>query len=368
MFPSYDAETLKLLLSANSMNVERTVETIFQMESGGEVTAHQPDNSEMIPDYSTLESSKRKVEDDGSRSRCVFAKQDKEEALLMGGNNEESREHFEKLGFLYFPGLFDAATREKIDEIFGIVFTSKGKTRSEGARPFVGKGYTEGTLQSAHFHKAAAALGAAAAAAAVSSSSSSGVGETSSSTMAPAWVRVGSDKDKNSVPETTLCWHEGHLEMPIADLQPRPELVPVYEQLMRLMRSPAGATTLDAHVPDKDALYLIQVIKYLRSAADLTKRGSHQDDIQNAAHVIAGYTGGHHARFLILKEAGGAATAHKYTFKLEPGSLYIMKDHSRYGDKFGVKVEHEPTSLINQECLALVFRLGTPPQRALAAK
>lgn len=42
MFPSYDAETLKLLLSANSMNVERTVETIFQMESGGDVTAAAP--------------------------------------------------------------------------------------------------------------------------------------------------------------------------------------------------------------------------------------------------------------------------------------------------------------------------------------
>lgn len=42
MFPSYDAETLKLLLSANSMNVERTVETIFQMEGGGDVTAAVP--------------------------------------------------------------------------------------------------------------------------------------------------------------------------------------------------------------------------------------------------------------------------------------------------------------------------------------
>lgn len=185
--------------------------------------------------------------------------------------------------------------------------------------------------------------------------------------MAPAWVRVGSDKDKNSVPETTLCWHQGHLETPLAALAPRPELVPVYEKLMQLMRSPAGATLHDAHVPDKDALYLVQVIKYLRSAADSSKRGSHQDDIQNAAHVIAGYTGGNNARFLILKEAGASATAHKYTFKLAPGSIYIMKDHSRYGDKVGIKVEHEPTSLINQECLALVFRLGTPPQRKLAA-
>lgn len=52
MFPTYDKETLLTLLQANKNNVERTVETIFLMESGGDVTlpaAQQRPQQQMQP-------------------------------------------------------------------------------------------------------------------------------------------------------------------------------------------------------------------------------------------------------------------------------------------------------------------------------
>jgi len=274
-------------------------------------------------------------------------------------NTKENRDFFESLGFYYFPNVLSESERGDPDKLFseekgGVL---SGGTRKSQAAPFAGKGFVEATLQSKFFENAC--------------QENEEEGEEN-------WSRTGPDAYKNSVPEVCQCWHQGTHKDPAdskSQTKPRPELSVLVPRLLEKLKD-VGWSKLDSHVPDKETLYLVQVVKYDRgahaTAADV--RGAHMDNITNAAHIIVGYTGGptFHSRYMTL-----SCGDREYTHVLEPGSVYIMKDASRYGNKlrrhmddnssdgdsFYDKVYHEPFSLFDTTCYALVFRFGTVPQK-----
>ena len=277
-------------------------------------------------------------------------------------NSEENRAFFESLGFYYFPNVLDESERGGPDKLFsdekgGVL--NGGGTRTSSAAPFAGKGFVEATLQSKFFENAC---------------------QVNEEEGEANWNRTGPDAYKNSIPEVCQCWHEGTHKDPNDDskskTKPRAELSVLVPRVLEKLKS-VGWSELDSHVPDKETLYLVQVVKYERgSRATATDvRGAHMDNITNAAHIIVGYTGGptFHSRYMTL-----SCGDREYTHVLEPGSVYIMKDASRYGNKlrrhrhmddnshgdsFYDKVYHEPFSLFDTTCNALVFRFGTVPQK-----
>jgi hypothetical protein len=188
------------------------------------------------------------------------------------------------------------------------------------------------------------------------------------------WEREGADKYKNSIKEGWPCWHTGSHEdinVPDADLRPTPEFKPLYDTVLKLVREkvePPPASSLDALVPDRLTLYLVQVIQYRRESGGSQTRGMHIDDVTNAGHIIVGYTNGPQSRFLTLQ---CRAEDKEYTYELTPGSVYIMKDTARYGNKLVSdeddehgfpKILHEPYTLAGHTSDAMVFRFGTIPQ------
>ena len=290
-------------------------------------------------------------------------------------NNDENRSFFQELGFYYYPGVLQGDELKLVDMMIESQFDKGGSrgggkasrigTRRDGAAAFEGKGYKEAAMQSKYFHAACTSLAAATIPTSFSSSSRVGRSE------AVDWEREGSDKYKNSIPLTSECWHIGaHTDDPSTEAIPRPELQTLLPRVQALVSKSFVDNKLDDQVEDKETLYLLQVIKYERPPGKRDKRGSHCDNVTNAGHLIVGYTGGTCTRYMTLSCKGV-----EYTFALEPGSVYIMKDASRYGNKlklslddkdcceFHDKVEHEPFSLIDTTCLALVFRFGTVPQK-----
>ena len=303
-------------------------------------------------------------------------------ANRMAGNTKEARRFFEANGFSFYPDAVPSGSdREDIQRSFFSVFNDaedntggRGMARRSGRPiPFEGKGYREGNLQSSSFHREALKQW------------QEGAGSSSSSSdhSKKDWEREGADKYKNSIKEGWPCWHTGSHEdinVPDADLRPTPEFKPLYDAVLKLVREkvePPPSSSLDALVADRLTLYLVQVIQYKRESGGSQTRGMHIDDVTNAGHLIVGYTNGPQSRFLTLL---CRAEDKEYTYELTPGSVYIMKDAARYGNKLlsdehdehgypkimngYPKIMHEPYSLAGHTSDAMVFRFGTIPRGA----
>ena len=261
------------------------------------------------------------------------------------------QQHFENLGFRYYPDVIsDKNLKERIDSCINnlLGFKEKRSTRSSGPVPFNAKYGRECWLASKLFNQAVLDpneysldppnftrdLPVSGNQTSRYKSDCEYNDEIISCKKVKVWDRTPADSYKNKIPIST----------------PLLENYPPILSIDNLARNALNDSELS-----NEKLYLVQVVKYEGNCS----RGRHQDDLPNSGHIIVGYTAGHNGRTIELTDHTAKLS---YKVELAPGSLYVMKNSVRYGNKLPFeiyghgKIEHD----VKGPSAVLIFRYGKP--------
>ena len=131
----------------------------------------------------------------------------------------------------------------------------------------------------------------------------------------PKYTRIPADKNKHSIPEEQTPWLEKHV-----NLGPLRELCAHINQ---------------ENLIDGKTLYLIQLVHYCADAE--FDRGRHIDNVDNGGHIIVGITLGDKPLSDCIDDEERYRNISfdyhnkcRFTKKLPPGSVYVMKGQCRY--------------------------------------
>lgn len=327
----------------------------------------------------------------------------------MDVSDADALAHFERLGFRYYPDAIKAQNlRDKINEYVDELLSFKdGRvTRSAGPVPFNAKYGRECWLASKIFNKAVLDPVESVLRVKTDTGSYSGALDNSENrrldrqsngpiqdNAIKVWDRNPADSYKNKIPENTPLLDDSpsllrldKIARTLGDEELASERLYLVQVITHYALCFLGCKKKDSVFSDNVmiasalnyivtmhsvvyhgvihhgtsnhiALIIIptQVVKYEGN----TTRGSHQDDLPNAGHIIVGYTAGCLERSLELHDFSAQV---RLKITLAPGSMYIMKNSVRYGNKLSYnlfghgKIEHNAIG----KSSVLVLRYGKP--------